>query len=74
MRYLNAHGLVTNLPVVENYFARRAAPRSGMRIFFQDEHNLVLPGGLDFPPSSEAGVETCNKGVDERCLVSIDNE
>jgi len=71
MRYLNAHGLVTNLPVVENYFARRAAPRPGMRIFFQDEHNLVLPGGRDIPPSSAPGVVPSIFGGEETYLVRI---
>ena len=45
MPYLNTHHLLMNLPVVQDYFARRSASDADLNIFFQDEHNLVLPGG-----------------------------
>lgn len=74
MRYVNAHKLVTNLPVVESYFAKRDAPRPGMRIFLQDEHNLVLPGGRDVPRSSPQGVVPSIFGGNEKYLVRISKE
>lgn len=34
-----------NLPLVQTFFAENPVRRASLRVFFQAEHNLVLPGG-----------------------------
>jgi hypothetical protein len=46
MNYINANKFTLNAKLVDAYFTSN--PRAGqqcLNIFFQDEHNLVLPGG-----------------------------
>ena len=74
MHYLNAHKLMTNVPVVQAYFARRGEPRADLRIFMQDEHNLVLAGGRDVPRSTPRGIVPSMFGGDEKYLVRIARE
>jgi len=45
MNFINANAFTTNSPLVEAYFKNDRVRRKFIRIFFQDEHNLVLPGG-----------------------------
>lgn len=45
MRYINANRLATNVPLVKAYFEAHSPAHRFLRVFFQDEHNLVLPGG-----------------------------
>lgn len=74
MQYVNAHNLMTNLPVVQSYFAKRGEPRSNMRIFLQDEHNLVLPGGRGVPPSCPQGVVPSMFGGEKEYFVRVGQE
>lgn len=74
MQYVNANKFMTNLPVAQNYFAKRGEPRSDMQIFSQDEHNLVLPGGREVPPDCPRGVVPSIFGGDERYLVRVRKE
>ncbi|MGX8011146.1 hypothetical protein ACVDG8_020370 [Mesorhizobium sp. ORM8.1] len=65
---------MTNLPVVQSYFTKRGEPRSNLRIFLQDEHNLVLPGGRGVRPSCPQGVVPSIFGGDEKYFVRVDKE
>jgi hypothetical protein len=55
--YLNASGTM-NLPLVQSFFAERSFRRVSLRVFFQVEHNLVLPGGRGLRESDPVGVVT----------------
>ncbi|QPC94071.1 hypothetical protein [Mesorhizobium sp. INR15] len=74
MQYLNAHPLVTNLPVVLNYFAKRGEREEDFTVFLQDEHNLVLPGGRGIPRKCKAGRIPSMFDNGENYLVRVVNE
>lgn len=44
-----------NLPLVQSFFAENPPLRANLRVFFQAEHNLVLPGGRGLRESDPVG-------------------
>jgi hypothetical protein len=74
MDFLNANRLMTNLPVVQSYFARRGEPKWQLTIFMQDEHNLVLPGGRGIDRSHPQGIVPSIFGGDEKYLVRVEKQ
>jgi len=47
-----------NLPLVQSFFAETSLRRVNLRVFFQVEHNLVLPGGRGLRESDPVGTVT----------------
>lgn len=55
MRFVNAQWFTMNAPVVARYFEAHPPAHAFLRVFFQDEHNLVLPGGRSVDPTAPLG-------------------
>ncbi|MDX6504330.1 MAG: hypothetical protein QOE29_1455 [Gaiellaceae bacterium] len=72
--YLNTSVFTLNRPLVEAFFEARPEARKNLRIFFQNEHNLVLPGGRDVTPSDPLGAVSSIFDPDERYHVRIVNK
>ena len=55
MKFINANIYTTNAPLVEAYFRKNPSRHRFIRVFFQHEHNLVLPGGRSLGKADQVG-------------------
>ena len=55
MKFINANICTTNAPLVEAYFRKNPSRHRFIRVFFQHEHNLVLPGGRSLGKADQVG-------------------
>ena len=74
MHYLNAHKLMTNLPVVRAYFAKRGEPRADFRIFMQGRAQSGAAGRARRSPLVAPRRGPVDIGGDEKYLVRIARE
>ena len=74
MRYLNVWPFTTNFPVVKAYFDKHVTLPKGLRVFFQHEHNLVLPGGRSLSVNDPLGTVASIFNPAEKYHVRIVNK
>ena len=55
MKFINANIYATNIPLAEAYFRKNLPRCRFLRVFFQLEHNLVLPGGRSLDKTDQVG-------------------
>ena len=55
MKFINANIYATNIPLAEAYFRKNLPRYRFLRVFFQHEHNLVLPGGRSLDKTDQVG-------------------
>ncbi|MBI5110823.1 MAG: hypothetical protein HZA68_02495 [Rhodovulum sp.] len=73
MPLVNDSPLLMNRDLVLRHLAARRVKPSRLTIFFQDEHNLVLPGGRSVAPGTPAGVIPSMFDPRETYLVRVVN-
>jgi hypothetical protein len=63
----------TNIGVVHDYFLAHPPKHAGLTVFFQHEHNLVLPGSWDIGPDDPIGAVESILDPTEKYYVRIIN-
>jgi hypothetical protein len=68
----NLHSLCSNKSVILDALRLSGKPRQTRKIYIQDEHTLVLPGGRDLPHTAQWG-EVLSKGGNSKYRVRLSN-
>ena len=74
MKFLNASIYTTNVPLAEAYFRKNPPRYRSMNVFFQHEHNLVLPGGRSLNKADQIGEVTSIFDPAEKYHVRVVNK